>query len=179
MTAHADDVAEVDVHLAGEQLDPPAPVDEVEEGDLPHLAPREHASGEPEALRLVGRAGLDLLRDVPDHRDLFPVGKALRQHGSEAYAAWMSRILYFKDPRGAATSTVSPFFLPMIALPTGDSFESFDSVGFASAEPTIVYSKVAFASTSRSLTLAPIDTTLRSTSRFWITRAFESRSSSC
>ena len=44
------------------------------------------------------------------------------------------------EPRGAATSTTSPFFLPMIALPTGDSFESFCSAGFASAEPTIRYS---------------------------------------
>ncbi len=41
---------------------------------------------------------------------------------------------------------------PMIALPTGDSFESFCSAGFASAEPTIRYSNVLFAPMSRSLT---------------------------
>jgi hypothetical protein len=40
-------------------------------------------------------------------------------------------ILNFIFPRGAATSTVSPFFLPMIALPTGDSLESLFSAGFA------------------------------------------------
>ena len=66
----------------------------------------------------------------------------------------------------------------MIALPTGDSFESLSSAGFASAEPTMKYSSVRLASTSRSLTFAPTETTLRSTSRFWITRAFERRSSS-
>ena len=54
----------------------------------------------------------------------------------------------------------------MIALPTGDSFESLSSAGFASAEPTMKYSSVLFASTSRSFTFAPIETTLRSTSRF-------------
>ncbi len=65
-------------------------------------------------------------------------------------------ILYLSEPRGVATSTVSPFFLPMIALPTGDSFESLSSAGFASAEPTMKYSSVRLASTSRSLTFAPI-----------------------
>ena len=39
------------------------------------------------------------------------------------------------EPRGVTTSTVSPFLRPMIALPTGDSFESLRSAGFASAEP--------------------------------------------
>ena len=58
------------------------------------------------------------------------------------HAALISRILNFSEPRGAETSTVSPFFLPMIALPTGDSFESLFSAGFASAEPTIRYSNV-------------------------------------
>ena len=38
------------------------------------------------------------------------------------------------------TSTVSPFLRPMIALPTGDSFESLRSAGFASADPTMKYS---------------------------------------
>ena len=52
-------------------------------------------------------------------------------------AALISMILNFILPRGAATSTVSPFFLPMIAFPTGDSLESLFSAGFASAEPTM------------------------------------------
>src|SRR5256885_15060141 len=59
------------------------------------------------------------------------------RHPSERYAALISRILNFIEPRGAATSTVSPFFLPMIALPTGDSFESLFSAGVASGGPTV------------------------------------------
>jgi hypothetical protein len=43
----------------------------------------------------------------------------------------ISMILNLSVPRGAETSTVSPFFLPMIALPTGDSLESLFSAGFA------------------------------------------------
>src|SRR6266540_1046937 len=90
----------------------------------------------------------------------------------------MSMILNFRDPRGAETSTVSPFFLPMIALPTGDSFESLCSAGFASAEPTRWYSTVCFASTSRRRTLAPTETTSLAISFFSITRAAAIRSSS-
>ena len=109
----------------------------------------------------------------------YPVGKPLRQHRCrESRRALISRILNFIDPRGAATSTVSPFFLPMIALPTGDSFESLFSAGFASAEPTMRYSKVCFASMSRSFTLEPIETTSLATSFLLITRALRSRSSS-
>ena len=66
--------------LLGEQLDPPAAVDEVEERELPHLAARHHPAGEPERLRLVRRARLELLGLGPDRSDLVPVGKALRQH---------------------------------------------------------------------------------------------------
>ena len=46
----------------------------------------------------------------------------------------------------------------MIALPTGDSFESLFSAGFASAEPTMWYSKVLFACMSRSRTCEPTET---------------------
>ena len=80
-------------------------------------------------------------------------------------AALISMILNLTcAPRGVTTSTVSPFLRPMIALPTGDSFESFCSAGFASAEPTMWYSIVSFASTSRSRTTEPTETTLVSTS---------------
>ena len=78
MPLHADDVAEIDVDLLGDQLDPAAPVDEVEERDLPHLAPRHHAAGEAELLRLVLRARLERLGVRADRSDLVPVGKALR-----------------------------------------------------------------------------------------------------
>ena len=60
----------------------------------------------------------------------------------QGYAALISMILNFSAPLGAATSTTSPFFFPMIALPTGDSLESLFSAGFASAEPTMWYSNV-------------------------------------
>ena len=83
----------------------------------------------------------------------------MRAKRAGLHAALISRILNFIEPRGATTSTVSPFFLPMIALPTGDSFESLFSAGFASAEPTIRYSTVCFAAMSRSLTFEPTETT--------------------
>ena len=86
------------------------------------------------------------------------------------YAALISMILNFTfEPRGVMTSTVSPFLRPMIALPTGDSFESLRSAGFASAEPTMKYSVVSFASTSRRRTTAPTETTLVSTRRLSMT----------
>jgi hypothetical protein len=40
-------------------------------------------------------------------------------------------------PRGTGTETISPRFLPSSALPIGDSFDSFRSATFASAEPTM------------------------------------------
>jgi hypothetical protein len=90
----------------------------------------------------------------------------------------MSMILNFMAPRGALTSTVSPFLRPRIALPTGDSFESLFSAGLASAEPTIWYSNVLLASTSRRRTVAPIETTSEVISDFSMTRAERRRSSS-
>src|SRR5207248_2202219 len=62
--------------------------------------------------------------------------------------------------------------------PTGDSFESRCSAGFASAEPTMWYSIVSFASTSFSRTFEPIETTSLLTSPVSITRAATRRSSS-
>src|SRR5436190_127853 len=90
----------------------------------------------------------------------------------------MSMILNVSLPRGAATSTTSPFLRPMIALPTGDSFESLFSAGFASAEPTMWYSNVLFAFTSRRRTFVPIDTSPDLISFLVTTRASFSRSSS-
>ena len=82
----ADDVAEVDVDLAralhrAHELDAPAAVDEVEEDELPHVAARHHAAGEP-ALRVGGRAVVERLRLGADGGDLVAVGEALRRrHG--------------------------------------------------------------------------------------------------
>src|SRR5919109_585581 len=90
----------------------------------------------------------------------------------------MSMILNLRDPRGAATSTVSPFLCPMIARPTGDSFESLCSAGLASAEPTMWYSTVSLASRSRRRTFVPTATTPAGISFFWMTRALFRRSSS-
>src|SRR5205807_2412485 len=76
------------------------------------------------------------------------------------------------------TSTVSPFLWPMMALPTGDSFDSLCSAGFDSAEPTMWYSIVSLAATSRSFTFDPTDTTSLAMSFLVMTRASRSRSSS-
>src|SRR5713226_5048281 len=88
----------------------------------------------------------------------------------------MSMILNLSLPRGAATSTVSPFLRPMIALPTGDSFDSLFSAGSASAEPTMWYSTVLFALTSRRRTFVPIETSPDLISFFVTTRECASRS---
>ncbi len=87
VSVDADDVAEIDVDLPREQLDPAAAVDEVEERDLSHLAPRQDTAGEAERLRVVGRAGLDAVRDLTDCGDLVPVGEALRQHRASLEAS--------------------------------------------------------------------------------------------
>ena len=187
----ADDVAEIEVDLArparvAEKLDPAGAVDEVEEDELAVPPPPEHAAGEPPLVRPT-RCPARATRTPRAHaRDLVAVGKALRQHaaslvraGSDAdvlrlrrrYAALMSRILYFREPRGVATSTVSPFFLPMIALPTGDSFESFELGRVRLRRPDDVVLDRLLASTSRRRTFAPTETTLRSTSPVSITRA--------
>ena len=99
----ADDVAEVDVDLAGalrldEQLDAARAVDEIEEDELPHVAPRHHAAGD--AVRpLALAAGLDpvgLGADVGDRR---AVGKTLRRirHGHESRAAQSLRPTGLRD----------------------------------------------------------------------------------
>ena len=76
----ADDVAESRVDLLlDDQLNPPGAVDEVEEGELPHLAAGHDAPGD--AQLVVERpAVLGPLGRSPDRGDLFPVGKPLRQH---------------------------------------------------------------------------------------------------
>jgi transcription elongation factor GreA len=100
-----------------------------------------------------------------------PVGKAILGHKK-------GEVVEVAAPRGAATSTVSPFLWPMIALPTGDSLESLFSAGFASAEPTMWYSTVSLAATSRSFTFEPTETTSFAMSFFEMTRASRMRSSS-
>jgi len=104
-------------------------------GKMPGDRARPHAAARPGSARPRSRAS--------EHSPAPPeIVMAAAQAVAGSQAALTSMILYFSAPRGAATSTVSPFFLPMIALPTGDSFESFCSRGFASAEPTITYSIV-------------------------------------
>jgi len=78
--SHADDVAEVEVDLLfRDELDPARAVDEIEEGQLPHLAPRHDAPGN--AVLVVERLPwLGLLGAGPDRSDLFPVWEPLRQH---------------------------------------------------------------------------------------------------
>ena len=89
----SEDVAEVDVHLAralgrAEQLNAARAVDEVEEDELAHVAPRHHAAGDPH--RPVGvLAGLERLGGRPHGGDLVPVVEALGEvaaHGGEPTA---------------------------------------------------------------------------------------------
>src|SRR4051794_31437065 len=85
----ADDVTEVDVDLAraldgAQELDPSRAVDEVEEHELAHVAPGEHATGET-TRRLGLRAALEWPRLGQDRGDLVAVGKALRRgHSRES-----------------------------------------------------------------------------------------------
>ena len=81
----ADDVAEVDVDLAraglrAEQLDAAAAVDEVEEDELPHVAPRQHAAGEAARLGALG-AVLERVGLGANGGDLVAVREALRGRG--------------------------------------------------------------------------------------------------
>ena len=79
----ADDVAEVDVDLAGaaeraEELDPAAAVDEVEEDELAHVAPGEHPAGEAPLLGALD-AGLERLGLRAHGGDLVAVRESLRR----------------------------------------------------------------------------------------------------
>ena len=60
-----------------EKLDPPAAVDQIEEHQLPHVAPGEDATGEA-MLLLALRAGLELGGLGSDRGDLLPVGEPFR-----------------------------------------------------------------------------------------------------
>src|SRR5581483_7177901 len=80
----ADDVAEVDVDLAGpldraEELDTAGAVDEVEERELPHVAPRHHPTGDATGLGAF-RARVEELRLGTNALNLLPLREALRRH---------------------------------------------------------------------------------------------------
>src|SRR3954470_7915194 len=62
-------------------------------------------------------------------------------------------------PRGTGTDTTSLRLRPSSALPTGDSLESFISLGLASAEPTILYFTDFSVFWSLTCTIEPTDTT--------------------
>src|SRR3954453_17461930 len=81
-------------------------------------------------------------------------------------------------PRGTGTEIVSPRLRPSSALPTGDSFDSFISLGFASAEPTILYFTDFSVFWSLTCTIEPTDTTSVDTAPSSITDAERSLSSS-
>ena len=77
----ADDITEEHVDLArlrrlADHLDPARAVDDVEEDELAHVAPRHRPAGDP-ARRLGRLPCLERLALVPDRRDLVPVGEAL------------------------------------------------------------------------------------------------------
>ena len=84
----ADDVAEMDVDVAdapgvAHELDAPRAVDEVEEDELPHLAPRHDAPSEaPRFLELT--AGLDLVGRCAYVDDGVAIGEPLgSRHGGQ------------------------------------------------------------------------------------------------
>ena len=64
-------------------LDATGAVDDVEEDELAHLAPREHAAGEPPLLRPF-LARLQCPRLGVHGRDLVAIGEPLRRHGRES-----------------------------------------------------------------------------------------------
>src|SRR5439155_13701922 len=106
LAGHADDVAEMDVDLAGaarvaKELDPPRAVDEVDEHELAHVASAHDAAGEtPRLGRLLPvRERLDL---CTNGRDLDPVREALRQaHGRRVYVSGLPRSNDSTSARGA------------------------------------------------------------------------------
>jgi hypothetical protein len=80
---HADDVAEVRVHIAhpvgrAEELDRARPVDEVEEDELPVPAPAQDPARKAAAVASFD-SRLQLLGLGPDRGDLVPLGKARRE----------------------------------------------------------------------------------------------------
>src|SRR3954470_20554867 len=81
-------------------------------------------------------------------------------------------------PRGTGTDTTSLRLRPSSALPTGDSLESFISLGLASAEPTILYLTDLSVFWSLTCTIEPTDTTSVDTAPSSITDAERSLSSS-
>ena len=79
----ADHVAQMHVDLArarrrAEQLDATTAVDEVEEHELAHVAPREHSAGQPACLATLGLV-LERVRLGSDGCDLVAVGEPLWQ----------------------------------------------------------------------------------------------------
>ena len=83
----ADEVAEIEVELLlDDQLDAPGAVDEVEEDELPHLAPRHDPPGDAE-LGVERLPRLGLLGLGANGGDLVPVRKPLGQHRRESSAA--------------------------------------------------------------------------------------------
>ena len=68
---------------------------------------------------------------------------------------FIDNILYFAIPSGTSTCTISFFFLPSKAEPSGDSFEILFCAKSTSVEPTIVYSTSSSNSSSNTFTMFP------------------------
>ena len=84
----------------------------------------------------------------------------------------MSRILYLMTPAGDSTSTTASFFLPISAMPNGDSLEMKPFKLFASVEPTMENSISSSNSISRILTRQPTLITSPATSSSSMISAF-------
>jgi hypothetical protein len=104
----ADHVTEVEVDAAAEvvrpheQLDPPAPVDEVEEHELAHVPAGHDAPGQPPGLVRLG-ARFELLRLRANVGCVDAIGEPLRQrHPRESSCASMTVAATRTGARGAA-----------------------------------------------------------------------------
>src|SRR5690606_25488495 len=184
------------VHAA-EQLDAPAVVLQIHEGDpalaadgaqparYPHrrsfqiTKAVQHRVDGVRAIEAAAVRGHALLQQPPTlvhaHRNqIVDVDGLLVRHQRVT-----SRISYFSTPSGACTSTMVPGVLPIMACPTGDSLEMRLLSGSASAEPTTKYSNSSPNSRSLSRTREPSPTTPSSFSDVSISLAFRRVFSSC
>ena len=141
--------------LSNKELDAAAAIYQVNEGGLAVASARRDASCQPVA-RLGLLAGLQFrmprahLGDRHDSRE--PVRERLDALGAQPFELRATVVVGLGGqrsifvilslrcgPRGTGTDTTSLRLWPSSALPTGDSFDSFISLGLASAEPTILY----------------------------------------
>src|SRR4051812_9207483 len=176
------------------ELDAARTVYKVDEGGLPVATPGRDPSGDPIfRIRLSARFEIGVL--LSDVRDWHDPREAVRERldavGAQPFKLRATVVVGFGGqrsifvilslrwgPRGTGTDTTSLRLRPSSALPTGDSLDSFISLGLASAEPTILYFTDFSVFWSLTCTIEPTDTTSVDTAPSSITVADRSLSSS-